>query len=67
MFIVYLSYIYPIFIVYLSYVVDRERVGFFVSLVERIFGSPPLGTRRGGDFLSAGSFALLSHTAVKYN
>jgi hypothetical protein len=27
MFIVYLSYIYPIFIVYLSYVEGRERVG----------------------------------------
>ena len=33
-FIVCLSYIYPIFIVYLWYVVVRERVGFFVILVE---------------------------------
>ena len=34
MFIVYLSYIYPIFIVYLLYVVVRVIVGFFVVLVE---------------------------------
>ena len=27
MFIVYLSYIYPIFIVYLSYVAGKERLG----------------------------------------
>ena len=34
MFIVYLSYIYPIFILYLLYVVVRVIVGFFVVLVE---------------------------------
>ena len=34
MFILYLSYIYPILILYLWYVVVRERVGFFVILVE---------------------------------
>ena len=37
MFIVYLWYIYPIFIVYLSYVVDKERVRFFISLVEKYY------------------------------
>ena len=37
MFIVCLWYIYPIFIVYLSYVVGKERLGLFVSLVEKYY------------------------------
>ena len=44
-FILYLSYIYSIFIVYLQYVVGKQRVGFFVKLVERNVCSPPMGTR----------------------
>ena len=37
MFMVYLSYVYPIFIVYLSYVAGKERLGLFVSLVEKYY------------------------------
>ena len=63
---VYLSYILRISFVYVSVMFRLCFVyhWFFVWLVERIFDSPPLGTRRGEDLLSAGS---LWSPAVKHS